>query len=89
MGSSQVVNCTVITISGVESNSVIISWIGPTIASDCRVTVSSTTSSGNNYTSSLWFDYLLEEDEGNYSCNVMILDTSASNSTELLLNCKQ
>ena len=81
MGSPQVINCTVSTVSGVESSSVMISWMRPggsSIISDSRVTISPTTSSGNNYTSSLQFTYLMEGDEGTYTCNVMILETSES-----------
>ena len=83
VGSAQVINCTV---SGVESSSVMISWMGPgggSIISDSRVTVHPTTSSGNNYSSSLQFTYLMEGDEGTYTCNVMTLETSGSQSVEL------
>ena len=85
VGSPQIINCTVSTVSGVQSNSVIISWTGPggVIINDSRMTISPTTSSGNTYTSSLQFTYLAEGDEGNYICNVMILDTSGSQSVEL------
>ena len=86
MGSPQVINCTVSTVSGVEFSSVMISWRGPgggSIISDSRVTISPTTSSGNTYTSSLEFTYLMEGDEDTYTCNVMILETSGSQSTEL------
>ena len=86
MGSPQVINCTVSTVSGVESSSVMISWMGPgggSIVNDSRVTISSTTSSGNNYTSSLQFTYLMEGDESTYTCNVMILVASGSDSVEL------
>ena len=85
MGSPEVVNCTVSTVSGVESSSVMISWMGPggVILNDSRVTISPTTSSGNTYTSSLQFTYLMEGDEGTYTCNVMILETSGSQSVEL------
>ena len=85
MGSPQVINCTVSTVSGVESSSVIISWMGPggVITSDSRVTISPTVSSGNTYTSSLQFTYLMEGDEGTYTCNVMILETNESQSVEL------
>ena len=87
MGSPQVINCTVSTVSGVESSSVIISWMGPggSITSSSRVTISPTTSSGNTYTSSLQFTYLMEGDEGLYTCNVMILETNKSQSVELQL----
>ena len=85
MGSPQVINCTVSTVSGVESSLVIISWMGPggTITSDSRVTISPTTSSGNTYTSSLQFTYLMEGDEGTYTCNVMILETNGNSSIEM------
>ena len=86
MGSPQVINCTVSTVSGVESSSVMISWMGPgggSIISDSRVTISPTTSSGNNYTSSLQFTYLMEGDEGSYTCNVMIFNASGSQSVTL------
>ena len=84
MGSSQVINCTVIT--GAESSSVMISWMGPggsIITSSSRATISPTTSSGNTYTSSLQFTYLREGDEGTYTCNVTIDDTSESDSVDL------
>ena len=86
VGSPQVINCTVSTVSGVESSSVMISWMGPggsSIVNDSRVTISPTTSSGNTYTSSLQFTYLMEEDVGNYTCNVMILETNGLQSVEL------
>ena len=81
VGSPQDIQCIVSTVSGVELSSVMISWMGPggeSIANDSRVTISPTTSSDNNYASSLQFIYLMEGDEGMYTCNVMILETSAS-----------
>ena len=86
VGSPQDIQCIVSTVSGVELNSVMISWMGPggeSITNDSRVTISPITSSGNNYTSSLQFTYLMEGDEGMYTCNVMILDTSISNTFQL------
>ena len=85
LGSPQVMNCTVSTVSGIESSSVMISWMGPagSITNDSRMTISPTTSSGNTYISSLQFTYLMEGDEGMYTCNVMIMDTSGSQSVEL------
>ena len=80
VGSPQDIQCVVNTVSGVELSSVMISWMGPggeSITNDSRVTISPTTSSGNNYTSSLQFIYLMEGDEGIYTCNVMILETNA------------
>ena len=83
VGSPQEIQCTVSTVSGVELSSVLISWMGPggdTITDDSRVTISPTSGSGNNYTSSLHFMYLMEGDEGTYECNVMILETNVSGS---------
>ena len=99
MGSPQVINCTVSTVSGVESSSVMISWMrpggggsenefidgcgeGPIMSS--RVTIIPTsTSNGNTYTSSLQFTYLMEGDEGEYTCNAMVLQTSRAESVEI------
>ena len=78
VGSPQDIQCIVSTVSGVELSSVMISWIGPggeSITNYSRVTISPTTSSGKNYTSILQFTYLMEGDEGMYTCNVMILKT--------------
>ena len=83
VGSPQDIQCTVSTVSGVELSSVLISWMGPggdTIRNDSRVTISPTSGSGNNYTSSVQFMYLMEGDEGTYECSVMILETDWSSS---------
>ena len=85
----QDIQCIVSTVSGVELSSVMISWMGPggeSITNDSRVTISPTTSSGNNYTSSLQFVHIVDEDEGMYTCNVMILETTESSTTEVILN---
>ena len=74
------------TVSGVELSSVMINWMGPggdTIRNDSRVTISPTSSSGNHYTSSIQFTYLMEGDNGTYTCNVMILETNGSVSLAL------
>ena len=87
VGSSQVINCTVSTVNGVESSSVMISWMGPRGAitnSNDRISIRSVTDDGNNmHTSSLQLTYLMEGDEGTYTCNVMILDTSGSQSVPI------
>ena len=86
VGSPQNIQCIVSTVSGVELSSVMISWLGPggeSITNDSRVTISPTTSSGNNYTSSLQFTYLMEGDEDMYICHVMILETSTSDFTNI------
>jgi len=86
VGNPQMIKCRVSTVSGVESSSVMISWMGPgrnTITNDSRVIISPTSSSGNNYTSSIQFTYLMEGDDGTYTCNVMILETDGSASVVL------
>ena len=86
VGSPQDIQCIVSTVSGVELSSVMISWMGPggeSITNDSRVTISPTTSSGNNYTSSLQFTYLIEGDEGMYTCDVKILKNNGSNAIKL------
>ena len=93
VGNPQDIQCTVNTVSGVELNSVMISWTGPggdTIRNDSRVTISPTSGSGNNYTNSLQFVYLMEGDEGIYVCSVFILETFTSISMKVNnLNGKQ
>ena len=87
VGSPQDIQCIVSTVSGVELSSVMISWMGPggeSVTNDSRVTISPTTSSGNNYTSILQFTYLMEGDEGMYTCDVMILETSISDTIGLI-----
>ena len=84
MGSPPMILCRVSTVSGVESSSVMISWMGPggdTITSDSRMTINV---SSTNFLSTLNFMYLVEGDrDNNYTCNVMILETSGSASVVL------
>ena len=87
VGSPQVINCTVSTVSGVESSSVMIHWMGHGENIDTtkgRVSIGSVTAGGNNmHTRSLQFTYLMEGDEGTYTCNVMILETNGSQSVKI------
>ena len=86
VGSPQDIQCIVNTVSGVELSSIMISWMGPggeSITNDSRVTISPTTSSGNNYTSSVQFTYLMEGDEGMYTCDVMILETTSTSAIKI------
>ena len=86
VGTSQEIHCTVSTVGGVEFNTVVINWMGPgrdTITNDSRVTISPTTSINNNYISTLKFIYLMEGDEGIYTCDVVILETNASDHVEI------
>ena len=87
MGSPQVINCTVSTLSNIEPMSVTITWMGPgensVITDTGRIATVFTTSSDGNYTSGLQFTYLMEGDEGTYTCNVMISNASESQSVVL------
>ena len=86
VGNPQVINCTVSTVSGVESSSVTINWRGPgnIATSNGRISIGSAIDDGNNmYTRSLQFTYLMEGDNGMYTCDVMILETGGSQSVEL------
>jgi len=81
------INCTVSTVSGVELNSVMISWMGPgggNITTNSRVIIIPTISIGNNmFTSTLRFVYLMDGEDGAYTCNVAILETTGSQSVVL------
>ena len=84
------INCTVRTLIGVEINAVMIMWLdagGNLVIVDDRVTINDITAIDNcTFFSSLNFEFLMEGDYGdvgNYTCNVMILDASGSDSTEI------
>ena len=87
VGDSQDIQCTAeVTFNGVESSAVIFQWLGPegiAIENDSRVTISPTNCFGNTFNSTLHFLYLMEGDDGMYTCNVMILRANESVSTEL------
>ena len=85
VGSPQVLMCTVNTVDGVEANLVSISWRGPegSYANNSRVTIemdreeqqiSETPLHDNTYNSTLRFAYMMQGDEGSYTCSVTILD---------------
>ena len=86
VGGPQDIQSTVGTVEGVELSAIVISWTvpgGDAITPDSRVTISATTSSGNDYISTLQFAYLMEGDEGMYTGNVMILEATASQTVEI------
>ena len=69
VGSTLMIRCTA---SGMGLSSVTISWMrrgGDSITDDSRVTITST-----GLVSTLNFMYLMEGDEGTYTCNVMTSD---------------
>jgi len=74
--------CRAITVSGVDPSSVMFTWVGPdgnSFANNSRILTM--TSSVN--ISSIQFAYLMEGDNGTYTCNVMILETNGSASVVL------
>ena len=80
VGSPQVLVCTVNTVDGVEFCSVIINWIGPEgfyTNNNSRVIIDSEMDENplyhNSYNSTLKFIYLMEGDEGIYTCSVTIV----------------
>ena len=83
VGSPQVINCIVTEVSGVESNSGIISWMGPIgdIMNSSRTMIME--ADDDTYGSSLQFTYLMERDNGTYTCNFMAEEISVSQSAEL------
>ena len=88
VGRTEDIVCTVSGISGVEPSAFMISWLGPggniiTNDTDSRLFIIPTTFSGNTYISRLMFEYLVEDDEGNYTCNVTILNDSTSSVFQL------
>ena len=88
VGDSLVLTCTVGTFTGVELNAEMISWLdtegNPLMMDDGRVTISPTSTIGNNiFVRNLSFSFLMDGDygdDGTYTCDVVILDTSGSDS---------
>ena len=84
VGDPQDVICIVASTSGFN-DSVTTSWIGPNgviTSNDDRVTINATVEN-NFYTSILHFDYIMESDEGIYTCNVTTIDHNVSLSASL------
>ena len=91
VGSSLSIMCTVSTVDGVESDLVTISWIGPegSYTNNSRITIKmegmepQMGENLNTYNSTLQFAYLMEGDEGTYTCSVTILDTVNLQTTKI------
>ena len=91
VGSPQVINCTVTEVSGVTPNSGLIIWSGPNgdIMNNSRTMIMEAYNSDDNtYTSSLQFTYLMEGDNGTYTCNFIAGEVSVSQSAELPVTSK-
>ena len=90
MGSSEVIDCVVFGVVEVESSIAMINWMGPNgadIMNNSRTMIIDTTISDNEtiYISSLQFTYLIEGDNGTYTCNFIAGEISISQSVELPL----
>ena len=93
IGDPYEIECAVYTDLVIHSDLVNFTWIGPnnqtilanngTIIINNRTNVTTTTSVGNNHTSTLRFLYLTEEDQGLYTCHVTILTDDDSESFEV------
>ena len=86
MGGHQDFQCIASTVSGVDISSVAFRWMligGGPVTNNSRVSISPTTSNGSNFTSTLQFEYITEEDDGIYVCTVMILETDVSEFVEI------
>ena len=85
VGRMQDIVCSVTTAITTDTNEVTLTWVGPdgVITEDDRVSIIPTFSDGNTYTTILQFDYLMEDDEGVYTCDVMIGESVDSLSLEL------
>ena len=94
VGSPQDIQCIVNTVDGVEPSSVTISWTGPKgyFTNNSRISIEmdgmeqqsgENQSYHNTYNSTLRFTYLMEGDEGVYTCSVTILGTVNLQTTEI------
>ena len=88
VGSPHVINCTVTGVIGVESNLAMIIWMGPNgadIRNGSRIMIMDTTISDDEttYTSILQFTYLIEGDNGTYTCNFIAGGISVPQSVEV------
>ena len=69
-----------------DISSVSFRWMligGGPITNNSRVSISLTTFNGSDFTTTLQFDYITEEDDGIYVCTVMILETDVSEFVEI------
>ena len=89
VGEMQYIICSVTITSAVDPNSVMLGWANADsiVTADSRVTIQPTNVTSNpssfTYTTTIQFTYLMEGDEGNYTCNVTLDDVMESNTTTL------
>ena len=80
VGDSLVINCIATTHVAVNVNLLKFYWMegGDNITNNDRITIQPTVYLDTVYVSSLQFDYLVVNDEGNYTCNVEFFDFTMS-----------
>ena len=89
VGEMQDMICSVTITSAVDPNSVELIWLNANsiITANNRVTIVPTNITENpssfTYTTAIQFAYLMEGDEGNYTCNVTVDDMTESYSVTL------
>ena len=89
VGEMQDIICSVTITSAVDPNSVELMWLNADsiITADNRVTITPISITENpssfTYTTTIQFAYLMEGDEGNYTCNVTVDEMMESHSTIL------
>ena len=84
VGEEQTINCTA-TLTSTAEDTVNFTWVTPdgVDIDDERVTILPTIVNGNNHTSVLNFEYLMESDVGTYKCDIMLNNYTVSVSGEL------
>ena len=87
-GEMQVITCSITITSTIDPDSVDLTWTNADsiISADNRVTIITNITenpSSFTYTTIIQFAYLMEGDEGNYTCNVEVDDMMESNSITL------
>ena len=89
VGEMQDITCSVTISSAIDPNSVELTWTNndSIITTDNRVTITPTNITENpssfTYSTTIQFAYLMEGDEGNYTCNVAVDDMMESHSITL------
>ena len=89
VGEMQDIICSVTISSALDSDSVQLTWTsnGSTIMTDNRVTIIPTNITDNpfsfTYTTTIQFAYLMEGDEGSYTCNIVVDEMMESRSVTL------
>ena len=88
VGEMQDIICSVTVTSAIDPNSVELTWTNDdSIITDNRVTITPTNITENpssfTYSTTIQFAYLMEGDEGNYTCNVAVDDMMESHSITL------